>query len=73
MRIFLQVSIYLLLIGGAYSLYVALKVGLGIPVLGALVMITGALIGTLGLIADQISQIRISAIDPPPSSEIVEN
>jgi glycosyltransferase involved in cell wall biosynthesis len=69
MRIFLQASLYLLSAGAIYSLYVALSKGLGIPVLGMFLMITGVLIGILGLIADQISQIRIAALAPPPSSE----
>jgi glycosyltransferase involved in cell wall biosynthesis len=70
MRIFLQTSLYLLLIGGGYSLYVALTKGEGLPVLGAFILIAGVLIAILGLIADQISQIRISALAPPPSSEL---
>ena len=70
MRIFLQASLYLLGIGAAYSAYVALTKGAGIPVLGAFLMIGGLLVGILGLVADQISQIRLSALDPPPASEI---
>ena len=69
-RIFLQVSLYLLAIGGLYSVYVAITKGAGIPVLGAFLMISGLLVGILGLVADQISQIRLSALEPPPVSEI---
>lgn len=70
MRIFLQASLYLLGIGALYSFYVAIAKGAGIPVLGAFLMIGGLLVGILGLIADQISQIRLSSLEPPPSSEI---
>lgn len=70
MRIFLQASLYLLGIGALYSFYIAIAKGAGIPVLGAFLMIGGLLVGILGLIADQISQIRLSSLEPPPSSEI---
>jgi glycosyltransferase involved in cell wall biosynthesis len=66
MRIFLRVSINLLLLGIAYSLYVALTVGEGIPVLGAFIMLVGLLIGILGLIADQISQLRLVGLTSAP-------
>jgi hypothetical protein len=69
MRIFLRVSMNLLLIGMAYSLYVALTRGEGIPVLGAFVMLVGLLIGILGLIADQISQLRLVGLTAPPLNE----
>ena len=70
MRIFLQASLALLFSGALYSLYVALSKGEGLPVLGAFLMISGVLIGILGLIADQISQIRISALEPPPFRDL---
>lgn len=66
MRIFLRVSVNLLLIGMLYSLYVALTRGEGIPVLGAFVMLVGLLIGILGLVADQISQLRMVGLTAPP-------
>ncbi|WP_340118793.1 glycosyltransferase family 2 protein [Pelagibius sp. 7325] len=66
MRIFLRVSMNLLLIGALYSLYVALTVGEGIPVLGAFIMLVGLLIGILGLIADQISQLRLVGLTSAP-------
>ena len=69
MRIFLQASLYLVTFGGLYSVYIAISKGEGVPVLGAFLMIIGVLVGILGLIADQISQIRIAALAPPPSSE----
>jgi glycosyltransferase involved in cell wall biosynthesis len=69
MRIFLRVSINLLLIGLVYSLYVAVTRGEGIPVLGAFVMLVGLLIGILGLVADQISQLRLVGLTTPPLHE----
>jgi len=66
MRIFLRISVNLLLIGALYSLYVALTVGEGIPVLGAFVMLVGLLIGILGLVADQISQLRLVGLTAAP-------
>lgn len=66
MRIFLRVSFNLLLLGMAYSLYVALTRGEGIPVLGAFVMLVGLLVGVLGLVADQISQLRLVGLTSSP-------
>jgi glycosyltransferase involved in cell wall biosynthesis len=66
MRIFLRVSVNLLLLGLAYSLYIALTRGEGIPVLGAFVMLVGLLIGILGLVADQISQLRLGGLTSTP-------
>jgi glycosyltransferase involved in cell wall biosynthesis len=70
MRIFLQVSLYMLSGGLLYSLYVAFSKGAGIPVLGAFMMLAGILIGILGLVADQISQIRISGLSPPATRDL---
>ena len=70
MRVFLRAGIYISTAGAIYGLYVALSRGTGIPVLAAFLMIIGALIGILGLIADQISQIRISGLAPPPATEL---
>jgi len=69
MRIFLRISLNLLLLGALYSLYVALTVGEGIPVLGAFVMLVGLLIGILGLVADQISQLRLVGLTVAPFDE----
>ncbi|WP_299616377.1 glycosyltransferase family 2 protein [Pelagibius sp.] len=66
MRIFLRVSFNLLLLGLAYSLYIALTKGEGIPVLGAFVMLVGLLVGVLGLVADQISQLRLVGLTSTP-------
>ena len=42
-----------------YSLSIASVVGTGIPVAGALGMLSGGLLLVVGLIADQISQLRL--------------
>ncbi len=69
MRIFLRVSVNLLLLGLAYSLYVAVTRGEGIPVLGAFVMLVGLLVGVLGLVADQISQLRLVGLTSVPLND----
>ena len=63
MRVFLRLSFVLISLGLGYGLWVALRGGQGFPVLGAVVSIAGLMIGTLGLIADQISQIRLADLD----------
>ncbi len=60
MRIFLPVSLLLFTVGAVYSAYIALHVGTGFPVFGVFLMLAGLLIGMLGLIADQLSQIRLA-------------
>jgi hypothetical protein len=60
MRIFLPAALALLCLGGIYSLLVALIVHAGVPVFGIFVMLAGLMIGMLGLIADQISQLRLT-------------
>lgn len=62
MRIFLRLSFLLLGTGLIYSLYVAIKHHQGIPALGAMVFVSGIIIGGVGLLADQISQIRITSL-----------
>lgn len=59
LRIFLRGGVVLGLAGIAYSAAVAWAVGEGLPVAGAVVMLTGLLLIAVGLIADQISQIRL--------------
>lgn len=63
MRLFLPIGCGTIALGFAYSLWVAMREGVGFPVLGAIVMVTGLLIAMMGLIADQISQIRLMEID----------
>ncbi len=47
-----------ILIGGAYSIYKAYTVGLGFPILGVLIIMSGLLTLFLGILSSQISQMR---------------
>lgn len=60
MRIFLPSALVLLGVGAIYSLALALIVHEGFPVLGIFLMLAGLMIGMLGLIADQLSQMRLA-------------
>ncbi len=62
MRIFLGASLLLSGAGLAYGLAMALIAGRGFPVAAALLFNTGVVLGALGLIADQISQMRLSTL-----------
>ena len=62
-RIFLRLSILLLSVGIIYGLIKALITGLGFSVLSAILIVAGLIIGVLGLIADQISQMRLTNLD----------
>ena len=62
MRLFLPLGTGLLLIGTIYSAVIAITLSQGLPVAGLLVILTGLLSGILGLVADQISQIRLSQL-----------
>ncbi|HRO49496.1 MAG TPA: glycosyltransferase family 2 protein [Hyphomicrobium sp.] len=62
MRFFLPLGGILILAGLLYGLVTALSVGLGLPVSAMLVMMTGMLLIMLGLIADQVSQMRLSQL-----------
>ncbi len=63
LRIFLRAGGALLAIGLLYGVSLALMRGAGIPVAAVLAMLTGVLICVLGLIAGQISHIRLSALE----------
>ena len=62
-RVFLRLSILLLSVGIVYGLIKALITGLGYSVLSAILIMAGLIIGVLGLIADQISQMRLTNLD----------
>ena len=62
LRIFCGLGFGLLLVGGVYGLYVALTAGLGVPAAALFMMLTGVIFCVLGLIANQISQLRLSLI-----------
>lgn len=59
LRVFARGGLLLVVLGLAYSVAVALRQGSGIPVAGAFAMLTGVLLAAVGLIADQISQLRL--------------
>ena len=58
-------------LGLAYSVYIALRAGLGVPVGGMLVFLAGVLAIMLGLVADQISQMRLSQLSEPISHHVL--
>ncbi|MAZ76731.1 MAG: hypothetical protein CMH31_05455 [Micavibrio sp.] len=61
-RIFLPTGLAMIALGSLYSFTIAVLIGSGLPVAGMLVILTGVLFIMLGLIADQISQFRLSQI-----------
>jgi len=63
MRIFLRISLALIIPGLIYGLGMALLGGRGFPVLAALLINTGVVLGGIGLVADQISQMRLLALN----------
>jgi glycosyltransferase involved in cell wall biosynthesis len=65
MRIFLRFGALLGLGGAAYGLGVWYVNGLGIPASAVLVMLSGVVLILVGLLADQISQIRLAQLDKP--------
>jgi glycosyltransferase involved in cell wall biosynthesis len=65
MRIFLRAGVILFAIGAAYSLFYAVVLGRGVPTAGLGMMLGAALMVFFGLVADQISQIRLTAYDQP--------
>lgn len=65
LRIFLRVSFIITSIGVVYGLVTSQIVGQGLPAASVLLVLIGILIGMFGLIADQISQMRLSAYDTP--------
>lgn len=60
LRIFLRTGLLLAALGCIYGLGMALYVGRGIPTGSVLVILTGVLLAMFGLIADQVSQLRIA-------------
>jgi glycosyltransferase involved in cell wall biosynthesis len=60
MRIFLPVAMALFGAGTIYSATVAVLSGEGFPTFGIFLMLAGLMIGMLGLVADQLSQMRLA-------------
>jgi glycosyltransferase involved in cell wall biosynthesis len=69
MRFFLPIGLWFVIVGTIYSLALAYFVGGGIPVAGMLAITIGFLAVILGLIADQISQLRLAQL---PESRVIE-
>ena len=65
MRIFLRAGVILFLAGVAYGLGWAILTGRGVPAGAVLLTLGGILSGFFGLVADQISQMRLSRYDRP--------
>jgi len=65
MRIFLRAGVILFLAGLAYGLASAISTGRGIPAGAVLLTLGGVVSGFFGLVADQISQMRLSRYDRP--------
>lgn len=63
LRIFMRGGIAISLVGIIYGAVIALTEGLGFPVAGVGIVIFGILLCFLGLIADQISQLRLAIIN----------
>lgn len=59
LRIFFRGGLVLGAAGLVYSVALALLTGAGLPVAGAVAMLAGLLLVAIGLIADQISQLRL--------------
>ena len=65
MRIFLRTGLIVFAVGAVYSLVYALAFRQGIPTAGLGLMLGAALMVFFGLIADQISQMRLAGYDEP--------
>lgn len=72
MRFFLPLGMASLILGIAYSLIMASITGLGIPVAGLLLCVSGLLTVFFGLIADQVSQLRLNKLNAAYPAERLE-
>jgi glycosyltransferase involved in cell wall biosynthesis len=62
LRVFTPLAVTLFLIGLLYGVYEALQEGIGFPVLASLTIVNGVVIGSVGLLADQIAHLRRSTL-----------
>jgi glycosyltransferase involved in cell wall biosynthesis len=62
-RFFLPPAVTMIALGAAYGLYKAMVHRQGIPTLAVLVIVTGLITGLFGLLADQISTLRIELFE----------
>lgn len=62
LRIFLGLGLPMLIGGALYAIVVMILIGLGVPALSVVVVLSGLVLLCVGLLADQISQIRLSQL-----------
>ena len=62
-RFFLPPALFLIVLGSVYGLYKAMVQSQGIPVLAVLVVVTGLITGMFGLLAQQISTLRLEMFE----------
>lgn len=73
LRIFFSPGLFLLALGFVYGLGTALVLGRGIPTAALLLANAGMMLCTLGLVADQVSQLRLERLEPgDPDSDVRE-
>lgn len=73
MRFFMPIGMWLAIAGFIYSLLVALIEGRGVPLGGSLIFAAGTLFMCMGLITDQISQLRLNILpDTTPIARDLE-
>lgn len=70
MRIFFQTGMGMFFVGLIYSLFKAFSEGIGFPVAGTVMIFGGFLLSIMGLIADQLSSIRLSQYKKPDTLTI---
>lgn len=70
LRIFVPASLCLFGVSIVYSLWEAFTVGLGVPVLGATVLIGSMILFFLGIVCDQISALRLERFTPPTVTSV---
>ena len=63
LRIFLPLGLTLFFFGAGYGAYIALVSGTGVPTLAVLTVLVGLMFCLQGLIADQISYMRLSQLE----------
>lgn len=71
LRIFFNLGLSILIGAGLYGLWEALSAGFGFPALAVTLMLMGFLLCLLGLIADQISYMRLSQLDALAPIDVV--
>jgi glycosyltransferase involved in cell wall biosynthesis len=65
LRIFLRAGMALIAIGLAYGVLTAVAAGRGIPSAAVVAMLAGVMLCLFGLVADQLSQMRLAQYDQP--------